>query len=350
MAEQRFTVADAAALCRGHFTGSTDEAGVVIDGVAAIHTCGPTKVSWLTDDRHGSELADCPAAAVVGSKSVAERFPRTIVCDDPEMSMVRLLGAFHVPLEAPSPGIHPSAVVDSTARIGEGAAIGPLCVVKSNAVIGARSVLHGQCSVGADVAIGDDCTLYDQVVLYDRVTIRNRVILHSHVTIGADGFGYIFRDGAHHRYPHIGSVLIEDDVEIGANTCIDRGKVGPTTIGAGCKIDNLVQVGHNVEIGPLSVVAGQCGFGGSSKLGTGVLMAGHAGVVDGKVVADGSMVGVKACVFNHTKPGERLMGVPAVDDRQFKRDIVRRKKLEKLFDRVAELEARLASIQAGEAS
>lgn len=339
------TVADVASICGGEFLGNDVEAQSQVDGVAAIHTTGPSKVSWLTDKRHAASLADCPAAAVVGSRADVGDFPRAIVCDDPEMAMVKLLGAFHCAVERPEPGVHPTAVVDSTVDLGAEVAVGPHCVVKAGAKVGARTVLHAGCVVGAEVEIGEDCVLYEQVILYDRTLLRNRVIIHSHTTVGADGFGYVFRDNCHHRYPHIGSVLIEDDVEIGANCCIDRGKVGPTKIGAGCKIDNLVQVGHNVEIGPLSILVGQSGVGGSTKLGPGVMLGGMAGIIDGRIIGDGTMIAAGSCVYNHSDPRDKLMGIPAIDSMRFKRESVHSKKLDQLYKRVSELEKQLAEVR-----
>ena len=212
--------------------------------------------------------------------------------------------------------MHPTAVLGRGAAVGEGATVGPFAVIGAGATIGARAWVGAHCAVGAGVAVGDDARLHDGVTLYPGAVVGRRAILHSGVRVGSDGFGYVFRDGAHEKVPHVGRAVIEDDVEIGANSTVDRGSIDDTVVGAGTKIDNLVHVGHNVRIGRLCLVMAQVGIAGSAHIGDGCIIAGQAGLGGHIVVGDRARIGGQAGVFGDVPAGETWSGYPARPHRE----------------------------------
>ncbi len=341
-----YTVADLAAQCKGRFTGTPQEAARPIRTISTLWDATPEDVSWIMDAKYAKSVADCRAAAIIGSESLIGTHPRAILVEDASLAVAEVLDLYWTPPHAPAPGVHPSAVVDQTAVLGEQVAVGAHTVIGPGARIGERSIIHEGVSIGADVAIGRDCTLYDRCVIYDRCTLGERVILNAGVVIGADGFGYIFREGRHRRIAHIGTVRIEDDVEIGANSCVDRAKIGSTVIGRGTKIDNLVQVAHNVQMGPLCILAAQTGISGSVRLGSGVLAGGQSGIVDGVEIGDGARLGAKSAIIGDISPGLAVFGIPAQKSSEFFRQEARVRKLPKLNDQVAELARRVAKLEA----
>ncbi len=343
--QQELTVGQIAELCGGRLSGNGDHKNLMVRGVGAIEIAPGDAVSWLVEEKLAPALANCKAAAVIGNEATVGTFARGIICDDPQWAVAKVLQHFHVPLETPEPGIHAQASVDPSAKIGQGAAVGAGAIIKRGAVIGAGCVIHPGVSVGAEATLGADCVLYDRCVIYDRCEIGDRVIIHSGTVIGADGFGYIYRDHQHLRLKHLGTVIIEDDVEIGANTCVDRGKVGPTRIGHGTKIDNLVQIAHNVQIGPHSIIVAMVGISGSVKIGAGVIFAGKAGASDGVSVGDGAIVAANSVATHDIAENARVWGIPARDMAEAMREAARVRKLPKLFARVAQLEKRLAELE-----
>ncbi|MHC5110103.1 MAG: UDP-3-O-(3-hydroxymyristoyl)glucosamine N-acyltransferase [Planctomycetota bacterium] len=340
-----FTLLEIAEICDGRFVGSAEDGAHRVSRVAPIQTAEADSVTWLVSSKHRNWLKDCNAGAVIGDAGTVAHHPRGIVCNDPELALAKLLKVLRVSPSAPEPGIHPSAFVDPSAVLGKDVAIGPGCVVKSDASIGDGSILHAGVTIGAQTQVGCRNIFYDGVIILDRIEIGNDVIIHAGAVIGTDGFGYVFRDGRHIKLEHLGTVVIEDEVEIGANSCIDRGKVGATRIGRGVKIDNLVMVAHNVQIGPLSILAAQVGVAGSTVLGQGVMLAGQSGVTDNVVVGDGARVGGGGGVAGNLKPGADVWGTPARDHREYLRELVKLKSLDKMKQRIADLEARLAEIE-----
>jgi UDP-3-O-[3-hydroxymyristoyl] glucosamine N-acyltransferase len=291
-------------------------------------------------------LPTTQAGAIIGTERLLGGDARGLIVDDPELAIAQVLELFLVPYESPGPGIHPTAVVHPAARLGSGVAVGALAVVHAGAKVGDRSVIHEGVSIGKDVRIGHDTVIHDRCVIYDRCEIGNNVIIHAGAVIGADGFGYIYRDGKHRKIPQIGTVIIEDDVEIGANTCIDRAKLGATRIGRGSKIDNLVMVAHNVRIGPLCILAGQCGLSGSVRLGAGVALGGQVGIIHGIRVGDGAQAGARSCIIGDVAEGEIVWGTPARERISVLRDQARVRKLTVFFEQVAKLEQRVADLEA----
>jgi len=339
------TVADIAALCGGRMLGDAAMAGRVLRGVATLAHADESSVSWVTDAKHADALAKTRAGAVLGKADVLGDDPRGIVVADPEEAIAQVLERFTIPLVRPAPGVHPSAVVGEGVVLGPGVAVGACVVIGPGARIGDGTVIHDGVSLGAGVKLGRDCVVHPRCVVYDRCEIGDRVILHGGVVVGADGFGYIFRKGAHRKVPQIGIVVIEDDVEIGANSCIDRAKVGATRIGRGTKIDNLVQVAHNVETGPACILVSQCGIAGSTRLGQGVVLGGQVGLVHGLTVGDGVRVGAQAGVMGDIPAGQTWVGSPAREHRAFFRDEARMRRLASLMEQVAELKQRVESLE-----
>jgi UDP-3-O-[3-hydroxymyristoyl] glucosamine N-acyltransferase len=242
------------------------------------------------------------------------------------------------------PGVHPSAVIGEGAEV-EGTAIGQNVVVGEGAVIGQRTTLYPGVFVGTGTSLGSDCVLWPNVVVREQVTIGDRVIIHANSTIGADGFSYLQRDDRHVRVPQIGTVVIEDDVEIGANTTIDRSRSGATRIRRGAKIDNLVMVAHNCDIGEGSLLAAHTGIAGSTVLGKYVACGGQAGIIDHINVGDGAQLGAKSAVFNDIPAGTLVRGSPAREMWRFAREQVALKKLPDLLKTIKRLEQRVRELE-----
>jgi UDP-3-O-[3-hydroxymyristoyl] glucosamine N-acyltransferase len=319
----------------------------VVTGVATLDAASANDISFLTDSRYAAAARSSRAGAFIAPIGTRGLPAPVLECDSPQRSLVVLLDLFHPPASL-APGVDATARVAPSAVVAPSAAIGPLAVVDREARIGARVQIHALAYVGPGVEIGDDSVVYPHVVLRERVRVGRRVILHPGVVLGADGFGYT-RDGtSHHKIPQVGGVLVEDDVEIGANSTVDRAMLGLTIIRRGTKIDNLVQIAHNVEIGEDSVIAAQAGIAGSSRLGQGVMLGGQAGVADHITIGDGVLLSAQCGVSQDVAAGDKLAGTWGRPLFQARRiwvaqaelpDMVSR--LKKLERRVAELEARL---------
>jgi UDP-3-O-[3-hydroxymyristoyl] glucosamine N-acyltransferase len=246
-----------------------------------------------------------------------------------------------------APGIHPSCVCAPSAEIDPTAHLGPFCVLGENVKIGPKVVLRGGNHIGADAVIGADTELFPNVILYSQTQIGQRVRIHAGVVIGADGFGYVFDAGIHRKVPQVGQVIIEDDVEIGANAAIDRGALGPTIIGKGTKIDNLVQVAHNVIIGEHCLIVAQVGIAGSTKVGGYTTLAGQAGIAGHLKIGNKVIVAAQSGVMHDIPDGGKWLGAPAQPDRQAKRQMIGVQQLPELIRRVSDLEKRIARLQDG---
>ncbi|HKQ48645.1 MAG TPA: UDP-3-O-(3-hydroxymyristoyl)glucosamine N-acyltransferase [Phycisphaerae bacterium] len=333
-------------LCKGRLLSPQLTSSQVIRTVSTLIDAGDDAVSWIAGNRHTQSLAASKAAIIVGSEKLLCEHPRGLVVTDPELAIAEILDFFFIPLAAPAPGVHPSAVVHPTVKLEANAAVGAHAALLEGVHIGANSVIHEGVSLGRNVRVGRDTVIYDRVVVYDRCELGDRVIIHSGAIIGADGFGYIFRNGQHRKTAHIGTVIIEDDVEIGANSCVDRAKIGATRIGRGTKIDNLVQVAHNVQMGPLCLLAGQTGISGSVRIGSGVAMGGQTGITDGLNIGDGAQIAATSGVFADVEADEVVFGTPAQNKTAAMRDQARVRRLARLFEQVTELSRRVAELEA----
>lgn len=341
-----FTVRELAAACKGRMIDEAAVADVVVCRVDAIDAADADAITWIADDRYARQLANTKAAAVIGRSSHLGSDPRGIVVDDPEAAITDVLERFESTPHVPGPGIHPSAVIHDGVDLEPGVRIGPCSVIKPGARIGDNTIIHDGVTLGADARVGRDCVLHPRCVIGDRCEIGNRVTLHAGVVIGTDGFGYIFRDGRHRKIPQIGIVIIEDDVEIGANSCVDRAKFGATVVGRGSKIDNLVQVAHNVQIGPLCVIIAQAGLAGSSQFDAGVVIGGQGGAIDGVRIGEGARVASNSVAWADVPAGATVSGIPARDHRIELRERAQARRLPKLMNQVAALAERVSKLEA----
>jgi UDP-3-O-[3-hydroxymyristoyl] glucosamine N-acyltransferase len=315
-AERRpLTARRIAEIVNGALTGDAD---VTVDRIAPIDRAGPSAITFLASGKYSAHLGTCEAAVLLVTPDLAEApgaVAARIVVANPQEALLLLLPLLH-PVRASAPGIDPTARIGRGAQIGREVAIGPGVVIGAGAVLGDRVCLEAQCVVGDEVVIGDDSVLYPHVTLYRGATLGRRVIVHAGARIGSDGFGYVQADGAHRKIPHVGRCVIEDDVEIGANTTIDRGSIDDTVIGRGTKIDNLVQIAHNVRVGKLCLILSQVGIAGSARLGDGVVLGGQAGIAGHHVIGDGARIAGQAGVFGDVPAGETWSGYPARPHRE----------------------------------
>ena len=338
-----YTLAEIAKWVGGVVRG---DASTRISGVAGIEEAEPDQVTWLSHDKYAAQLRVSKAGAVVAPESCGETPMPAVLCPDPSLAIATILARFAPPVPRPPVGVHPSAAVAASVKLGRDVAIGPNVVIGDGARVGDRSVLHAGVFIGADSTLGADCELWPGVVIRERCTLGDRVIVHPNTTVGADGFGYQFVNGQHQKIPQIGTVVIEDDVEIGANCAIDRAKFGATRIGAGTKIDNLVQVAHNVRIGPSCIIVAQCGIAGSARLGRGVVLGGQVGVRDHVTLHDGMQCAACSCISQDVPAGVTVMGAPAVEREQYVREHAALRRAPRLADQLAELIKRVERLEA----
>ncbi len=338
-----YTLAEIAKWVGGAVRG---DASRRISGVCGLQEADETHISWLSDEKYAPQLRASRAGAVLVHDKFGETPMPAILVAQPSLAIITILQHFAPPTPRPGPGVRPTACVAASASLGKDVAIGPLTVVGENARIGDRTVLHAQVFLGPDSVIGADCELWPGVVVRERCTLGDRVIIHPNTTIGADGFGYEVVGGRQVKIPQIGGVEIEADVEIGANCTVDRAKFGTTRIGAGTKIDNQVQVAHNVQIGAGCIIVAQTGIAGSTRLGRGVVLGGKVGVKDHVVLGDGVQAAACACISKDLPPGSRVIGSPAEDYEQWVRQRAKVRRLPQLAEEVKALIERVRSLEA----
>lgn len=345
MNEMHMTVQAIADLLGGDVEG---DGGVEITALAPVEVAGSGEVTFAVDARRVAALSGSVAGAAIVSRDTGPAAMPLIRVDNVNAAVAALLGALAPAEDLPAPGVHPTACIDESASLGTEVAVGPGVVVGPRARIGPRSVLCANVSVGADVTIGPDVVLFDGVVVRHGCVVGDRSRIGPNSVIGFEGFGYYYADGAHHRIPHAGNVIIAEDVDIGACACIDRGKLDATRIGAGTKIDNLVQIGHSVQVGRACLMAGQVGVGGSSRLGDGVVLGGHAGVRDNITIGAGAGCAAFAAISKDVPPGQNVAGIPATPIRQAYQIMVAKSRLPELIKRVRSLEVRLKALESSE--
>lgn len=317
----------------------------VVRSVAPLAEAGPDALSWLGSSEYLRQLATSRAGVVLVPEGCQAPPERTVIhVPDPDLALCEALACLAPPTEPVPPGVDPAARVANDAVV-EGACIGPQVYVGSQAVIGPGTQLHPGVYIGAHSRIGRGCVLWPNVVVREHTTIGDRVLIHPNVTIGADGFGYLQREGRHHKIPQIGTVIIEDDVEIGAGTCIDRARSGITRIGHGTKIDNLVQIGHNVCIGEHCIIVGQCGISGSTTLGNHVILGGQVGVIDHLKIGNNVQVAAQAGVFGNIPDGKVYRGTPAVVNSDFGRQAVGIRRLPRMIEQLRALTKRVEELE-----
>ncbi|MEW6336344.1 MAG: UDP-3-O-(3-hydroxymyristoyl)glucosamine N-acyltransferase [Acidobacteriota bacterium] len=336
----RYTLGD---LARAVGASVVGDPGRIVTGLRPLDQAGPEHLSFY----HNRRYLDAAKQSRAGALLVADAEPfggrDLIVCRDAYPAFATLSQMFN-PTPAPVPGVHPSAVVSASAHVDGGASVGPLAVVGERATV-ARGAALGPCVVlGDDSEVGIDSTLHPHVVIEPGCRVGARCIIHAGAVIGSDGFGFATIRGEHRKVPQVGIVVVEDDVEIGANVCIDRATLGETRIGRGTKTDNLVQIGHNVHVGEHSLLVAQVGISGSTHLGHHVVLAGQSGVAGHLHLADGTVVSAQSAVMADTKEGETVMGSPARPQREWMRAMANLLQLEALKRRLRAVEEAVARL------
>ena len=297
------------------------DGSVTLNSFAPADRAQPGDLTFAETETYFASAEQSAASAIIVDGPFASTNKVLIRVPNARIAFAKALALFF-PEPVQTPGIHPSAVVASTAKVDPTAHIGPGCVVEERASLGARVVLHAGDYVGADCRLAEDTMLFPHVTLYPRTETGRRVRIHAGAVIGSDGFGYVQEGGTHRKVPQIGNVILGDDVEVGANVTIDRGALGPTVIGKGTKIDNLVQIAHNVQIGEHCLVIAQVGIAGSTKLGNYVVLAGQVGVAGHLKIGDQVTIAAQSGVMNHIPAREKWFGYPAQPDKDAKRQIL----------------------------
>lgn len=331
-----------------HIEGSFDGDGSTeIRGVAGIREAGSGDVSFIANPRYAPDAALTEASAVIVSDDWSTECPATLIrVKNPDAAFAKAAALFYVQAPLQAVGVHPSSVVARDVELGEGVSIGPLCVIESGSKIGAGTVISAQCYIGFQSVIGEKSFLYPQVSIREFVRIGNRTIIHNGTVIGSDGFGYsVDGEGVRTKIPQIGTVQIGDDVEIGANVTVDRARFGKTRIGNGVKIDNLVQIAHNVVIGDHVVIVAQVAIAGSTSIGDKTILAGQSGIAGHLKIGSGVIVGGGSGVTKDVPDGSHVMGVPAISAAKMKRNHASIMLLPKMKERIAALDARIKKLE-----
>jgi UDP-3-O-[3-hydroxymyristoyl] glucosamine N-acyltransferase len=321
------------------------EGDIEITRVTGIEDAGAGDLTFFANNKYAADLRRTAASAVILAED-AEHAPCAMLrARHPYLAFAKAVALF-ADVYRPPAGVHRLADVAATAVVSADASIGPFVVVEDGAHIGARTVVHPHVTIGRDAHVGDDCVVYSHVSLRERVRVGDRVVLQDGAVIGSDGFGFARRpDGTHHKIPQVGGVVIEDDVEIGANATIDRPAVGETRIGAGSKIDNLVHIAHGVTIGRNVLLAAQVGIAGSTKIEDAVTLAGQVGIAGHITIGKGTIATAQTGVPNSVEPGSFISGYPAIDNRDWLKSSAMFRRLPELRKTIAHLDARLAELE-----
>lgn len=323
------------------------DGAVVIRGVAGVRDAGPDEIAFVSLARYAADAARTRAGALIVSKTWDGAAPCPLIkVEKPERAFAEVARWFAPPEPDYPPGVHPTAIVSPHAILGENVHVGPLAVIEAGAVIGARTIIGAQCYIGHGARVGEDCRLYPHVTIREHCILGKRVWLHNGTVIGSDGFGYdVDKDGVRTKQPQIGIVVIGDDVEIGANVTVDRARFGKTRIGNGVKIDNLVQIAHNVVIGDHAVIVAQAGIAGSTHIGPKAILAGQAGVAGHLTIGAGAIIGAQAGVTKDIPPGAYVIGFPATPQKEAARQHGALARLPELRERLLALEKRLRDLE-----
>jgi len=318
--------------------------GRLIRGVAPLEDAGPEDLSFLTNPKYKAAAEASRAGALLVAPGTGVPGRDLLISEDPYSALAEILDRLH-PATRPAPGISPDARVASDVTVGRDVALAPFSVVGAGGRLGDRVSLGAGVVIGEGCVIGDDSVLMPRVVLYPNTSVGARCVIHAGAVLGADGFGFATSAGRHRKMPQLGRVVIEDDVEIGANTTIDRGTLGETRIGRGTKIDNLVMVAHGVTIGAHGLLAAQSGISGSTRIGDNVTVAGQSGMSGHLKIGERVVVAAKSAVFSDVADGSFVAGIPAVDHRAWKRSMAAAKLLPELRSRILALENELDELR-----
>jgi UDP-3-O-[3-hydroxymyristoyl] glucosamine N-acyltransferase len=339
----QISVADIAHLVKGELIG---DGKLLVSGFSGIKEAKKNELTFLSNPKYEPLLLDTQAGAILVPRQISCPGKILIRVDNPSLSFTEVVN--HLLKDAPDykpQGIHPTAIIAPGARLGPGVVVGAHTVIEDGAVISEGCVLYANCYVGHETHMGKNCLIYPQVVLREKVLVGNRVIIHSGTVIGSDGYGYVTVDGKHMKIPQVGTVFIEDDVEIGANVTIDRARFDKTIIGEGTKIDNLVQIAHNVTIGKHCFIVAQSGIAGSTKIGNYVILAAQAGLVGHIEIGDGAIVTAQSGVSKSIKAGEQVFGSPAVPIRDAFRNNAHFQRLDKYVETIKDLKKRIEELE-----
>ena len=331
------TTLETARLLAGEVLG---DANAVLTGFAAAADARPGDLTFAETGDYFAAAENSAATAIIAGGNASSSKKIVIRVANPRIAFAKALAVFFPEPKFPA-GVHPSAVVAPSAQVDPTAHVGPHCTVGERVKLGANVVLQSGSFVGDDSALGDETNLFPNVTIYSRTQIGRRVRIHAGTVVGSDGFGYVFDAGFHRKVPQVGNVVIGDDVEIGSNVSVDRGALGPTVIGRGTKIDNLVHIAHNVEVGEHSILCGQVGIAGSAKLGNYCVLAGQVGIAGHLKIGNQVTVGSKGGVMHNIPDGETWLGTPAQPDKQAKRVMIALQRLPDLLKKVAAWEKKL---------
>lgn len=306
-----------------------------IESIETPEKAKENNISFIFEEE---KIRECKAGIVVVKSELKSEKDRTfIVVKDTKEAFITFLNIVYPEPVRKIKGISLKATIGKVS-LGKNVSIGDFCFISDNVKIGDDTVIYPNVFVGFDVKIGSNCIIHPNITIYDRTEIGNNVIIHSGVVIGSDGFGYIEKDKKRIKIPQVGKVIIEDDVEIGANTTIDRATIGETVIGKGTKIDNLVQIGHNVTIGKNSVIVAQVGIAGSCKIGDNVILAGQVGIADHLTIEDDAIILAQSGVTKNVKKGSIMLGAPALEKEKFLKERAYISRLEEIIERIKRLE------------
>lgn len=338
----KFTLAEIAKLVEGELVG---DKSVTITGISGIKEAKKGDITFLANSKYESLLEETQASAIITSKISVNSSKPLIKTENPSFAFAKVVAMFAPDAIRHPKGISSQAFVSQKATLGANVAIGPFAIIEDGAFIGDDTIIYGNCYIGYDAKIGSKCIIYPNVSIRERIGIGNRVIIHCGTVIGSDGFGFAKVKGVQEKIPQIGTVIIEDDVEIGANVAIDRARFDKTLIGKGTKIDNLVQIAHNVIIGENCTIVAQAGISGSTTLGKNVILAGQAGLVGHITVGDNAIAAAQAGVTKSIPANTMVSGYPARPH-----DVARRvnacvQNLPQLYKQIKELEQKVEKLE-----
>ena len=317
-----------------------------ISGAQSLEQAGTDDLSWVADSKRAAKAAASRAGALIVRAPEDASGRPAIVVAHPQLAFAVCLEVLQ-PKRRPKPGVARGARISPSATVARSASVAAGATISDRVRVGARTVISDGVFLGEDAEIGEDCLLYPHAIVLERCRVGSRCILHPGAVIGSDGFGYVWDGSVHRKVPQVGIVRLEDDVEVGANACVDRATLGETVVGKGTKIDNLVQIGHNVQIGENSILCGQVGVAGSVRLGRRVTLAGQAGVADHVEMGDGSTATGGTGVSSSVPAGIAVSGLPSIPHREFLRRAALVGRLPDLIRRMQALEERLADLERG---
>ena len=330
-------------LVDAELVGSSD---IIITGISGIKEAKEGDITFLANSKYASLLNTTKASAIITSKDIIDNTNKTLLkTNDPSVAFTKVVGLLAPSVTNHPKGIHPSSVISSKAKLGNNVSIGACAVIDDDVCIGDGTIIYGGCYIGHETKIGKNCLLYPNVSVRERIDIGNRVIIHSGSVIGSDGFGFSMVRGIQQKIPQIGIVQIEDDVEIGANVAIDRARFDKTVIGKGTKIDNLVQIAHNVVTGKNCIIVAQTGISGSSILGDNVVLAGQVGIIGHVKIGEKTIVAARSGVTKSILPGAKVWGFPSKPLDIAKKINACVQRLPDLYKKIKELEEKVKHLE-----